>query len=58
MVVVAVAGGTGNIGRTIRDAFQDQPAHKAVVLARKVGFSYSAVIGKAILPKMLTLRRN
>ncbi|KAF2799371.1 NAD(P)-binding protein [Melanomma pulvis-pyrius CBS 109.77] len=35
MVNVAIAGGTGGVGRAIVDAFKDQPAHKLIVLSRK-----------------------
>lgn len=41
MVVVAVVGGTGNVGKTIVDAFKEDAEHKVIVLARKVS-SYSA----------------
>jgi NADP-dependent 3-hydroxy acid dehydrogenase YdfG len=36
MVVVAVAGGTGSVGKTLVDAFMEDGTHKVVVLARKV----------------------
>jgi uncharacterized protein YbjT (DUF2867 family) len=36
MVVVAVVGGTGSVGRTIVDAFKEDGKHKVIVLARKV----------------------
>ena len=36
MVVVAVAGGTGGVGRTIVDALKASPVHTVIVLARKV----------------------
>ncbi|KAJ4341946.1 hypothetical protein N0V95_007071 [Ascochyta clinopodiicola] len=36
MVVVAVVGGTGNVGRTIVDAFKENGEHEVIVLARKV----------------------
>ncbi|ETI25726.1 hypothetical protein G647_02500 [Cladophialophora carrionii CBS 160.54] len=35
MVTVAVAGGTGDLGRTIVDALKESPNHKVIVLARK-----------------------
>ncbi|KIW82787.1 hypothetical protein Z517_02030 [Fonsecaea pedrosoi CBS 271.37] len=35
MVTVAVAGGTGNVGRTIVDALKASQNHKFIVLARK-----------------------
>jgi uncharacterized protein YbjT (DUF2867 family) len=36
MVAVAVAGGTGNVGRTIVDALKKSQKHEVVVLTRKV----------------------
>jgi NAD dependent epimerase/dehydratase family enzyme len=36
MVTIAVAGGTGNIGRTICDALKGSTKHKTIILARKV----------------------
>ncbi|KAF2129549.1 NAD(P)-binding protein [Dothidotthia symphoricarpi CBS 119687] len=36
MVVVAVMGGTGSVGRTIVDALKEDGKHKVIVLARKV----------------------
>ncbi|KAJ4986501.1 hypothetical protein SVAN01_08063 [Stagonosporopsis vannaccii] len=36
MVVVAVAGGTGSVGKTIVDALKADGKHKVIVLARKV----------------------
>ncbi|KAH9211997.1 hypothetical protein DL95DRAFT_525412 [Leptodontidium sp. 2 PMI_412] len=35
MVNVAIAGGTGGVGRAIVDAFKDQTTHKFIVLSRK-----------------------
>ncbi|KAJ4315043.1 hypothetical protein N0V94_006155 [Neodidymelliopsis sp. IMI 364377] len=35
MVVVAVVGGTGNVGKTIVDAFKEDGKHEVIVLARK-----------------------
>ncbi|KAH7110618.1 hypothetical protein B0J11DRAFT_620116 [Dendryphion nanum] len=35
MVKVAIAGGTGGVGRAIVDAFKDQTTHKFIVLSRK-----------------------
>ncbi|KIX93964.1 uncharacterized protein Z520_10301 [Fonsecaea multimorphosa CBS 102226] len=35
MVTVAVAGGTGDLGRTIVDALKASPKHQVIVLARK-----------------------
>ncbi|OQV02393.1 hypothetical protein CLAIMM_07598 isoform 1 [Cladophialophora immunda] len=34
MVTVAVAGGTGNVGRTIVDALKESPEHEVIVLTR------------------------
>lgn len=36
MVVVAVAGGTGGVGRTVLDAIAKAGEHKAIVLSRTV----------------------
>ncbi|KAF2728519.1 NAD(P)-binding protein [Polyplosphaeria fusca] len=36
MVVVAVVGGTGSVGKTLVDAFKEDGQHEVVVLARKV----------------------
>lgn len=36
MVVVAVAGGTGNVGRTLIAAINAAGKHQVIVLARKV----------------------
>ncbi len=36
MVVVAVAGGTGGLGRTVLDAIAKAGEHKAIVLSRTV----------------------
>jgi uncharacterized protein YbjT (DUF2867 family) len=36
MVVVAIVGGTGSVGRTLIDAFKESGKHDVVVLARKV----------------------
>ena len=39
MVVVAVAGGTGAVGRTIVEAIVSQGKHDVIVLTRRVGTS-------------------
>lgn len=36
MVNVAIAGGTGGVGRTILEILNESPKHKAFVLSRKV----------------------
>lgn len=36
MAVVAVAGGTGGVGRTVLDAIAKSGRHKAIVLSRGV----------------------
>lgn len=36
MVVVAVAGGTGSVGKTIVDALKADGTYEVIVLARKV----------------------
>ena len=56
MVNVAVAGGTGGVGKTIVEAFKEFPQHKVFVLARKVPFLLSAlgdiVLIRARLPQL------
>lgn len=37
MVVVAVVGGTGNVGKTIVDALKKDGKYDVIVLSRKVG---------------------
>ena len=39
MVVVAIAGGTGGVGRTVLDAIAEAGEHKAIVLSRTVSSS-------------------
>lgn len=36
MVTVAIVGGTGNVGKTLVDAFVADGTHKVIVMARKV----------------------
>ena len=36
MVVVAIAGGTGGVGRTVLDAITESGEHSAIVLSRTV----------------------
>lgn len=36
MVIVAVAGGTGSVGKTIVDAIKADGTHEVIVLTRKV----------------------
>ena len=43
MVKVAVAGGTGGVGRAIVDALKEQTAHEFVILSRNVGTSSSVL---------------
>jgi uncharacterized protein YbjT (DUF2867 family) len=40
MVTVAVAGGTGKVGRTIVEAIVAAGEHKVVILSREVSVSY------------------
>lgn len=42
MVNVAVAGGTGGVGRTIVDALNADSQHHTIVLARKVCIDLSS----------------
>lgn len=37
MVRVAIAGGTGNLGRTILEVLQGDSHHEAFIISRKVG---------------------
>jgi len=39
MVVVAVAGGSGGLGRTLVEGIQARGTHEVVVLSRKVDFT-------------------
>lgn len=39
MVVIAVVGGTGNVGKTLVDAFVEDQTYEVIVLARKVNCS-------------------
>ena len=39
MVVVAVAGGSGGVGRTVLDAIAKVDEHKAIVFSRTVSSS-------------------
>jgi predicted dinucleotide-binding enzyme len=38
MVIVAVIGGTGNVGKTIVDALKEDEKHEVIVLTRKVSY--------------------
>ncbi|RYP09065.1 hypothetical protein DL765_008587 [Monosporascus sp. GIB2] len=48
MVVVAVAGGTGNVGKTLVDAFKQNEKHEVIVFARKIPEGGSAVPAFAV----------
>ncbi|KAF4459500.1 Isoflavone reductase like P3 [Fusarium albosuccineum] len=50
MVVVAVAGGTGNLGRTIVEVLKEQGKFEVVVLSRNVKPSQETELGVRILP--------
>ncbi|KAF5007111.1 hypothetical protein FDECE_6542 [Fusarium decemcellulare] len=50
MVVVAVAGGTGKVGRTIAEAILAGKKHEVIILSRKTDPSLEAKIGARILP--------
>jgi phosphoserine aminotransferase len=39
MAIIAVAGGTGAVGKTIVDVLTQDSKHEVVVLTRKVGFA-------------------
>ncbi|KAK1750079.1 hypothetical protein QBC47DRAFT_394567 [Echria macrotheca] len=49
MVVVAVAGGTGNIGRTIVEAIQATGKHEIKILSRKADPALEAELGAPII---------
>lgn len=40
MVNVAVAGGTGKVGKTILEVLKSQTRHKPFLLTRKVSFAF------------------
>lgn len=40
MVVVAVAGGSGHVGRTIVETLVEIGGHEVIVLGRKVGAQF------------------
>ncbi|KAF4991126.1 hypothetical protein FDECE_14142 [Fusarium decemcellulare] len=50
MVAVAVAGGTGNLGRTIVEVLKEQGKFEVVVLSRNVKPSQETELGVRILP--------
>ncbi|KAM0436651.1 hypothetical protein ACHAPT_002360 [Fusarium lateritium] len=50
MVVVAVAGGTGKLGRTIVEAIVSEGKHQVIILSRKANESLGAELGAGILP--------
>ncbi|KAK4248804.1 isoflavone reductase [Corynascus novoguineensis] len=50
MTIVAVAGGTGNIGRTIVDAILATGKHQVKVLSRKANPKLEAEIGAPLVP--------
>jgi phosphoserine aminotransferase len=39
MTIIAVAGGSGAVGKTIVDVLAQDSEHEVVVLTRKVGFA-------------------
>ncbi|KAG4440174.1 hypothetical protein IFR05_004319 [Cadophora sp. M221] len=49
MVKVAVAGGSGGVGRAIIDAFKQQTTHDFIILSRKDNPELSAEIGAKII---------
>jgi nucleoside-diphosphate-sugar epimerase len=50
MAVIAVAGGTGNVGRTIVEALVAAGKHDIRILARKANPELEAKLGAAIIP--------
>ena len=51
MSVIAVAGGTGSIGRAVVEAILEQQKYKLVILARKVHMPFM-IIGVALTPEI------
>jgi predicted dinucleotide-binding enzyme len=49
MVVVAVVGGTGSVGKTIVEAFKADGTHEVIVIGRKVSSSKPPISGMASL---------
>ncbi|KAF5227773.1 hypothetical protein FANTH_14679 [Fusarium anthophilum] len=49
MVVVAVAGGTGNVGRTIVEALLATAKHEVLILGRKINSKLSTELGVPII---------
>ncbi|KAK5651245.1 hypothetical protein OQA88_12653 [Cercophora sp. LCS_1] len=49
MAIIAVAGGTGNVGRAIVDAILATRKHQVFILSRKANAALSAEIGATIL---------
>lgn len=50
MVVVAIAGGTGNVGRTIVEAIKEAGKHEVLVLARKANPAVEKQYGVKVIP--------
>lgn len=53
MVVVAVAGGTGGVGRTVLDAIAKAGEHKAIVLSRTVSLPMLSIQCNNVNPTLL-----
>lgn len=51
---IAIAGGTGNIGKTISDALVATAKYKVIVLARKVVTIYHQLLNLFITSLLLT----
>jgi NAD dependent epimerase/dehydratase family enzyme len=43
MVIVAVAGGTGNVGRTIVEVLRQTKEHQVIVLSRSVSLEANSM---------------
>ncbi len=52
MITVAVAGGIGNIGRTIAEVLKEHPDYQVVVLARKVSLKPSRPLFPSVRPNL------
>jgi len=50
MVLVAIAGGSGNLGRALVDAIKAKGGAEVVILARKVSLLATVWVGRADQP--------
>lgn len=57
MVNIAVAGGTGKVGKTILEVLKSQIRHKPFLLTRKVSFAFQTS-SSHFRPNLLTALNN